>query len=145
MKKLSVLELYEKKGLLNYGSKRWTSTDRLIAGRQLLEDYYKSGISSVKAIDYSIDKVDGSSGCAEGRLIALDRYNKAIRVLDAKQLKVITKVVLFNEKWKPLGSERIRAHKMYLAMHVLCWGLDRLISHYLKKKQYKVQSQMELF
>lgn len=135
MKRLSALEFYQKRGLLDYGDKRWSSDDRILVSKRLYCDFYRAGISDVKAIDYSAVKVDGNAGSRESRLIFLDRFNKAIRVLDEHQFDVVSKVVLQNQKLKPEGSERIKAHKMYLDMHVLCWGLDRLISHYLGKKK----------
>ena len=138
MKKLSALEFYQKKGHLEYGDKRWTSLDRLIVGKRLYSDFYNAGISDIKAIDYSAQRVDTSfQGTSDGKLVYLDKFNKAIRVLDEYQFKVICQVVLLNKRWKPSGSERIKAHKMYLSMHVLCWGLDRLISHYLGIKRRK--------
>lgn len=133
-KRLSVIELYAERGLLDYVHGKWTTEYRLSAGLQLAKDFYLSGLQTVKAIDYSKDRVDTSyHGEPDYVLNARRRYGGAIRAIPTEFFNAVSDVCCHDKQLKGNGKNRAdREKNKYLQVCDLCRGLDYLIQFYLK-------------
>ncbi len=132
----SVLQKYAMAGYLDFGSKRYSTADRLNAGLQLYTDFILGGGDGVKANDVGKIKVDGG-GNGERSVMCLhhlDLYRKAIRVIPKEFLSVVRLVCLEDKEIKVSGSAIDVKRKLYMARVDLCRGLDRLVQFYFGKK-----------
>ncbi|MDY6310444.1 MAG: hypothetical protein SPL72_04115, partial [Cyanobacteriota bacterium] len=79
-KKLSVLEIYQKIGYLDYGQKKWSSDDRLKVGNMLHDDFYMA-TQGIQAINYEKERVDcfGLKLESDKTLEAKERFARAMK------------------------------------------------------------------
>lgn len=137
-KRASVLEVYEKIGYLNYGNRKWTSSDRVSVGNRLHDDYYMA-THGMQAIDYSKEKVDcfGFSTENDKVLEAKERFARAMKSMPLEFRRIVFRVCC--EDKRIMEPERLTRwnRKLYLVTQaqLLSLGLDRLVKHYLKSKK----------
>lgn len=134
-RKLSVLEQLAQNGWLEYGSRKFTALDRLSAGKRFLCDFQASGIQAFCANDTERIKVDGGgdSSVPEYRLVARERFIRAVRAINTVFFPIVHKVVLDDKMVDVKGTEWIKVKQKAHLCTFLCLGLDELICHYLKK------------
>lgn len=134
-RKLSVLEQLAQNGWLEYGSRKFTALDRLSAGKRFLCDFQASGIQAFCANDTERIKVDGrgNSNVPEYRLMAQERFARALRAINTDFFPIVHKVVLEDKMFAVRGSTRGKIKEQAHLCTFLCLGLDELIYHYLKK------------
>lgn len=132
-KRISVIEHYEKKGLLDSVKSKWTAEDRRKVGIRLSEDFYRAKLEQITAIDYSKDRVDISVKAEPDYLLdARDRFNKAIQAIPQDFYKVVSDVCCHNRLIKGRGiTKQQKLYDRYMQICDLCRGLDYLIRFYL--------------
>lgn len=133
-KKLSVLEVYQKIGYLEYGNKRWTATDRVNVGKRIHDDYYMA-THGIQAIDYGKEKVDcfGLKLESDKVLEAKERFARAMKAMPLEFRNIVFRVCC--EDKRIVEPERLTRwnRKLFLVTQaqLLSLGLDRLVKHYL--------------
>lgn len=135
-KRLSVLEIYQKIGYLEYGNKHWSSDDRVTVGKRLHDDYYLA-THGIQAIDYGKERVDcfGIKPESDKVLEAKERFACAMKSMPLEFRPIVIRVCC--EDKLIAEPERLTRWKRKLFLvtqaQLLSLGLDRLVQHYCKK------------
>ena len=131
--KQNALEKLESDGYLDFGNKRYSSSQRVKAGFRFAKDYKVSRVAGSGAVDLEKIRVDGSGNSATPDCVSIaeDSLRKAIRVLPREYRKIIYRVCC-EDKELVLGegSERQKKYEKHRQAMILCLGLDRLVEHY---------------
>lgn len=132
-RRITVIEHYEQKGLLDNDESKWTAEDRRKVGLRLGEDFYKARLEGVTAIDYSKERVDTSVKSEPDYVLdARDRYNKAIKSIPSDFFQAVSEVCCYNRLLKGKGlTKQQRLYDRYNKICDLRRGLDYLIRFYL--------------
>lgn len=136
-KRLSVLEIYEKIGYLNYGNRRWSASDRVSVGNRLHDDYYMA-THGVQAIDYGKEKVDcfGLKLESDKVLEAKERFARAMKSMPLEFRRIVFRVCCENKNIAEPERLTLWKRRIFLITQaqLLSLGLDRLVRHYLHKR-----------
>ena len=137
--KLRTIEKYAINGYLD-GAK-YDVTTLLSTANTFYKDYYVAGIDRLSAINPSKIMVNGSGNTQQAQRIseAIDRYNRAIRVLPKQMLNIVKKVCCRDEE---IINPRISKENEYIIhtyLRMLTLGLCLLTKHYsnINNKNYK--------
>ena len=131
--KQNALEKLESDGYLDFGNKRYSSSQRVKAGFRFAKDYKVSRVDGSGVVNLEKIRVDGSgnSTTPESVSIAEDNLRKAIRVLPREYRKIIYRVCCEDKELVLVEkSERKRTQEKHRQAMILCLGLDRLVEHY---------------
>lgn len=130
--RLSVLERYAQKGWLDFGSKLYTSDDRVNVGKRLYSDFYASQIVSEGVVNLEKVRVDGGNRqeLPDYVIDARSRFVKAFRAIPAAYVQNVGRICLEDKEFKIPRSLHDYRHRLEVAKDNLCLGLDSLIEHY---------------
>lgn len=133
MDTISQINKYYQKGYLEVEQRKWRSQDRLRAAEILQRLFFKAGFT-LKSIDFTQIRVDhfGYKVPPEARLIAEDKFRKAIRCVPKEFFFVINEVVIEDKPFPPHKGEELYSWKWRL-----CVGLDYLCDFFVKKDKTK--------
>lgn len=130
-RKLSTIERYCRRGYLSI-VKGYSEKERCAAGRRLYADFFRGGLSSARAIDPSIIRVDGDAGgMCENKEYFRSCYNRAIREIPAEFYPAVHRVCIEDQDLAAGGNNYCRYNTLFADRRDLCRGLDRLIKFYL--------------
>lgn len=134
-RKASTLEQLAEKGWLDFGSGNFSAMDRISAGNRFYQDFQMSGIQALYANDLAKIRVDGQSShnVPEKRLLAQERFRRALRDISPAFFPIIHRVVLEDKRLAVSGKSRKALKDKAHQATLLCLGLDELIYHYLRK------------
>lgn len=137
-KKLSVLEIYQKIGYLDYGQKKWSSDDRLKVGNMLHDDFYLA-THGIQAINYEKERVDcfGLKLESDKMLEAKERFARAMKSIPLEFKGIVFRVACEDKRIAEPQRLTRWNRKIFLVTQaqLLSLGLDRLIKYYLKKNK----------
>lgn len=130
-----ILQRYAFAGYLDFGSKKYTAADRVLAGTRLYIDYILGGGDGVKANDTSKIKVDGGgSGERSGFCTYHNQmYHWAMKSIPIEFRGVVRMVCIEDKEIVVSGSDLDIKRKLYAARVDLCRGLDRIVQFYQRK------------
>lgn len=123
-----LLDLLRTRGQIDDGQYR--------AGLTFYRDWYLSGVSGAKAIDYSVLRVDTSTVKARshGSLDAMSRWNDAVRAIGKVHCSPVVDMVLLELSPEQYGRDKCRQNNAKLArlaaLTLLGASLDALREHY---------------
>ncbi|MBR1949047.1 MAG: hypothetical protein IKA30_04575 [Alphaproteobacteria bacterium] len=133
--KLSVLEIWFKKGYLDLDKSKYSADERLEYGLRLALDYNiinRANIHSGYIQNSKIDKTNQSQSVS--LLNAMSRYNRAIKSVPSEFWPIVRRICIEDiDLFFPENmSERQKTYISYLSRIDLCRGLDRVIASYTK-------------
>ena len=132
----SQLEVYQARGLLNFGHSSWA--DRKKAAEILATSHHIGFGEPIGAIDTSKPLVDGTGThyISEVAYFNQQVYQQAMRSIKDRLIRAIIRVVLIEDKTilhpESAKSWKIRK-KNLIRREMLCRGLDMLVRHYMPK------------
>lgn len=136
-KKLTVLEIYQKRGWLDNKKSMWSASDRVGVGLQLRDIREQAGLGAMSAIDYEKERVDCSIKMAGShRETAESLYFKATGFIPKEFRYTVINVCCDNRYIKAQGvtNQEIMSDR-HLQIIDLCRGLDYLIEFFLFRKK----------
>lgn len=134
--KLSVLEVWYKKGYLDYNLSKYSANDRLEFGLRLALDFQIINRANLRSGCLHNIKIDNMSPTQSSSLLnALHRYNSVIRSIPSEFWPIIRRICIEDKDllFPKTMSERQKNYYSYLNRIDLCRGLDRVIDAYTKK------------
>lgn len=128
--KLSTIEKYAISGYLDHA--KYDAATLLSTADKFYEDYYTANINKISAINPEKTRVDCKGRRREPKKVleAIDRYNKAIRILPKKMLDIVERVCCEDKEiaFPRNANERI----IQIPLKILTTGLCLLTEHYNK-------------
>lgn len=139
--KLSILEIWYKKGYLDYELSKYSAKERLEYGLRLSLDFQIINRANLRSGYLANTKIDNMHPTQSLSLLnAIHRYNSVIRSIPSEFWPVVRRICIEDKDLNisKTMSERQRNYFSYLSRIDLCRGLDRVIEAYTKKlKIYK--------
>lgn len=134
--KMSILEIWYKKGYLDIENSKYSADERLKHGLRLALDYMIINRANIHSGYIQNSKIDGNSKSQSVSLLnAMSRYNRAIKAVPSEFWSIVRRICIEDADliFPKNISERQKAYILYLSRIDLCRGLDRIIDLYTKK------------
>ena len=129
--KLSILEIWYKRGYLDFEKSKYSSDERLRCGLRLLNDFQIISRANLHSGYIQNTKIDNSNQLQSISLLnAMSRYNRAIKSVPSEFWPIVRKICIEDTEqvFPKEMSERQKAYLSYLNRIDLCRGLDRIIA-----------------
>lgn len=140
-KELSVFDRYHLNGYLekkyyinNSYYQPYSAKERYLAGILFYKDFLSWKRGHIKALDFTIPKVDYAKRII-GDNLSSERFRKTLRAISYPFLPILYKIILEQTEIKPPKKMTPR-ERLYFNDEIktlLCRGLDELISYYKNK------------